>query len=515
MARVFVITAATTSAQLDASGRGEASFTVSNASGRPIRGRAFARAAGAAQAAWFRVSGDAERSFPVSGTHQLSVSIAVPPGSPAGTYSFRLDVVSAENPDEDFAEGPAVSFEVAPSAPARTPFPWWILAAIAAILIVIGGLVTWLLSGRQPSAGDTATDATGVRRLRVQYASGWVDYRALHRDDPSVYAGVAAWRAGDLCVVQGVAQAWGPAGIAGQPQIATLPADCRPGGRLIFNVNNHANTARVDVLPDGTVTWVAGGADPTWISLSGVAFPVGTTTPVEFGPTWTNYGEGYAIGSVARDGSLCVAAGLVKTLDPAGIASRPPIATLPEGCRPKGRAVFNLNNHTRTARVDVTPDGQVLWVAGGGDYGWMSLDGVIIATSDGGALDFGPSWTSYGAEYAPGVVRTEKGLCVVGGLVKTSDPGGVAARPHIATLPEACRPRARLIFNLNNHARTARVDVLPDGRILWVAGGADSGWISLDGLVLVPGGDRQRGTDAPGGAPAEGRGRPRGGQTPP
>ena len=36
---------------------------------------------------------------------------------------------------------------------------------------------------------------------------------------------------------------------------------------------------------------------------------------------------------------------------------------------------------------------------------------------------------------------------------------------HISTLPVECRPYKRLIFNLNNHQSTSRVDVLPDRRV--------------------------------------------------
>ena len=57
-----------------------------------------------------------------------------------------------------------------------------------------------------------------------------------------------------------------------QKHLATLPPDCRPAGRLVFNLNNHVNTARVDVHPDGRVVWVAGGAGYQWISLSGIGF---------------------------------------------------------------------------------------------------------------------------------------------------------------------------------------------------------------------------------------------------
>ena len=150
MARVFAITTAATSFRLDAQGRAETSFTVSNASGRALRGRAEVRATDAAQQGWLSVVGDGERDFPANGTHQIAVRVAAPPGSPAGKFSFRLDMVSAQNPDEDFAEGPTVSFEVPAPAP-KKPFPWWIVAVAAAVVLVIGGLTAYLMM-REPAA---------------------------------------------------------------------------------------------------------------------------------------------------------------------------------------------------------------------------------------------------------------------------------------------------------------------------------------------------------------------------
>src|SRR4051794_2350253 len=146
MATVFTITAATTSLRIDAEGRAECSFTVSNTSGRRMRGRASLKVDAPAERSWFTVAGDAEREFAVGGTDQFSVKIAIPRGTAAGKNSFRLDVVSVQNPDDDFAEGPTVFFEVAAPPPAKKPFPWWIVAVVAAVVVIgIGlGLFFWL-----------------------------------------------------------------------------------------------------------------------------------------------------------------------------------------------------------------------------------------------------------------------------------------------------------------------------------------------------------------------------------
>jgi serine/threonine-protein kinase len=75
------------------------------------------------------------------------VHIAVPPGTPVGKYSFRLNIISVENPDDEFTEGPSVSFEVKEVTVAQAParkFPWWIVA-VAAVVVLGAGIITWLL----------------------------------------------------------------------------------------------------------------------------------------------------------------------------------------------------------------------------------------------------------------------------------------------------------------------------------------------------------------------------------
>jgi len=62
------------------------------------------------------------------------------------------------------------------------------------------------------------------------------------------------------------------------------------GGRLIFNVNNHAKSARVDIQTNGIISWAAGGADHAWISISGVQFSLNPKpTNVQFLNGWKNY----------------------------------------------------------------------------------------------------------------------------------------------------------------------------------------------------------------------------------
>src|SRR4029077_8929275 len=145
--RIFAITAARETVTLDNQGRAEVSFTASNTGPKSIAGRAKLVPLGSAKAAWLSLEGEQERNFAKGEAHQLTVHIAVPPGTPVGKYSFRLNIISVENPDDEFTEGPSVSFEVkelAPAAPPARKFPWWIVA-VAAVVVLGAGIITWLL----------------------------------------------------------------------------------------------------------------------------------------------------------------------------------------------------------------------------------------------------------------------------------------------------------------------------------------------------------------------------------
>jgi hypothetical protein len=161
MANPFTITTAADAVRLDSQGRGSTTFTVSNRSGQLRRGRARLVPSDPGQASWLSVDGEAERNFTADGTQQYTVRVAPPPGAPVGRYTFGLDVVSVENPDEEWSQGPKVAFEVGPSQPARKPFPWWIVVVAAAVLLV-GGLAAWLMSRGDDKPAPQPVHISGV-----------------------------------------------------------------------------------------------------------------------------------------------------------------------------------------------------------------------------------------------------------------------------------------------------------------------------------------------------------------
>src|SRR5689334_4591561 len=108
MSGPFAMTAATSTVKLGDNRQGQVAFTVSTTSGQAIRCRARVVPADALTEKWFSLLGDVERALPAVGTEQYTVRLAVPPAAAPGSYSFRLDVVGVDNPDDELKQGPSV-----------------------------------------------------------------------------------------------------------------------------------------------------------------------------------------------------------------------------------------------------------------------------------------------------------------------------------------------------------------------------------------------------------------------
>jgi len=97
------------------------------------------------------------------------------------------------------------------------------------------------------------------------------------------------------------------------------------------------------------------------------------------------------------------------------------------------------------------------------------------------ALALGNGNAAYGAGYAPPTVHVAGGIATVSGVVKTS------GNPTIATLPAGARPKTRMIFTVWALQSAVRVDVLPDGRIMYIMGQSLANYISLSGISFPTG----------------------------
>lgn len=162
---VFSITTPSASVQLAPNRIGEVSFTVSNVSDRKLRARVRVTPAQGAPAGWFSVEGDAEQDFDAGGARQFTVRVEPPLGAAAGSYSFRLDAIGIEHPDDDYTEGPSCEVKVPGSAPPRVTTPrgylMTLLGAVAGGALGELTIVIFLLLRHHTSKCATFSCAVG------------------------------------------------------------------------------------------------------------------------------------------------------------------------------------------------------------------------------------------------------------------------------------------------------------------------------------------------------------------
>ncbi|MFN8530505.1 MAG: hypothetical protein U0670_18025 [Anaerolineae bacterium] len=142
MPQVFEITTAQNSVRLKEDRTGVASFTVSNISGRNIRGRITITADQPDAQAWLSIAGDVERVFNVGGVDQVDVKIAAPLTAPVGSYTFSISAADTELTDDTRYPSPSVSFELLPVQEKPKPInPLLIIIPIIVVLAIIIVLV--------------------------------------------------------------------------------------------------------------------------------------------------------------------------------------------------------------------------------------------------------------------------------------------------------------------------------------------------------------------------------------
>jgi len=169
------------------------------------------------------------------------------------------------------------------------------------------------------------------------------------------------------CALSGVIKgtSWGTMG--------KVDSECQPDAPLIFSVDNHDGVTRLDVQQNGYFNYAGGSANNGWVSLDGMVWTKSGGAPLNLLNNWQNFGS-WRSAKYQRIGDICILSGLVKN---SGEWSSL-VSTLPSECRPKKRLTFGGNVHTSSARVDVLPDGGLVYVTGKADWEWLSLSNILF-----------------------------------------------------------------------------------------------------------------------------------------
>jgi hypothetical protein len=165
--RPFEVTTPKTTTALGSDGKTDVTFSVSNVSGQPLRANFVVLPDDPKNASSLSVVGNPSFDFSKdSALTQVVTRVAPPASAPPGTISFKLRALSAERPDDDYTDSPTVAVTV--GRPAKKPFPWWIIVAIVAVLLVVGGVLWFVL---RPKPAQTVAVPNVVTEPRARAAS--------------------------------------------------------------------------------------------------------------------------------------------------------------------------------------------------------------------------------------------------------------------------------------------------------------------------------------------------------
>ena len=121
------------------------------------------------------------------------------------------------------------------------------------------------------------------------------------------------------------------------------------------------------------------GAGGTGSGAGGVG-PAAAWQPLLFGGIWTNDGSGYDTAAFRADQLGMVHLRGLVTKNGALPAKDDVIGTLPPGYRPKARKIFAVGSGS-PGRVDVAPNGNVIWIYGGtAEKDYTSLETISFST---------------------------------------------------------------------------------------------------------------------------------------
>ena len=142
--------------------------TVTNKTGQPLQALARVVTAPAERAGWATVDPQGAALAPEQ-TQVFGVRLTVPPGTPAGSFTVRLDVIDRDNPDEVGTTGQVVTVRIPGSAPVssgRTP-GGYLAAAVGSLLGAVAGgaagfgLGLLLFEDAVEESGESVTDVIG------------------------------------------------------------------------------------------------------------------------------------------------------------------------------------------------------------------------------------------------------------------------------------------------------------------------------------------------------------------
>jgi hypothetical protein len=123
--------------------KGSAVFGVTNKTGEGLTARFSVQVQGDGKAEWYQVQGEPERSVAAGENQTVTVVAKIPAATPPGQHRIKLRAINVNDPDNDSTDSSAATVTVpaaGPAPPPKKPFPWWILAVVGGVLVLVIGV---------------------------------------------------------------------------------------------------------------------------------------------------------------------------------------------------------------------------------------------------------------------------------------------------------------------------------------------------------------------------------------
>lgn len=172
-----------TGVTIDAQGRGEFTNTVTNAGPQQDRAVLTITPLDGAAAGWFVVE-EPQRAVPPGESVVYRVVVTVAPGTAPGDYACQPVVYSADSdPSESSATGLRQLIKVPETAPPPPGFPKWAFLVIAAVVLIVAGVLWKVLSGGGGLEATERPEATGTAEVGQTLATTNGEWSKQEDDD--------------------------------------------------------------------------------------------------------------------------------------------------------------------------------------------------------------------------------------------------------------------------------------------------------------------------------------------
>jgi hypothetical protein len=163
--------------------KGSAVFGVTNKTGEGLTARFSVQVQGDGKAEWYQVQGEPERPVAAGENQTVTVVGKIPVATAPGQHRIKLRAINVNDPDNDSTDSAAATVTVPAAAtapPPKKPFPWWIVAVVGGVLVLVIGAIIAIVA---MSGGSKVPNVVGQPYAEAVKALDKAGYKIVTRAD--------------------------------------------------------------------------------------------------------------------------------------------------------------------------------------------------------------------------------------------------------------------------------------------------------------------------------------------